>query len=103
MFCYRSYTVRTFNCLERAHLEPRNDAECIAIGDAMLAGKVLHAGQKTAIEMYRAGGLGVSQINDKLDTLLVKKLGNARICANRVKQYCEYIDDILHQATCFEC
>ena len=61
-----TWSVRTYNIIMRNKLEVETPEQAIAAGDLVMANKLRNAGLKCATEFYRAAGLGVYQIVEKL-------------------------------------
>lgn len=90
-----SFTVRGYNVGRRYGLPHYSEwqaranempALCLAIGDSILRHK---KGLKTAAEMYRAAGLGVYEIFNRLE---------GQISLERLKALCSDLDYELHWA-----
>lgn len=62
-----TWSVRTYNIILRYNMEVETQEQAIRAGDLVMEGKIRNAGLKCATELYRAGGLGVYQIEKKLD------------------------------------
>lgn len=85
---FRPWTVRTYYLLKRNHIEVNSEDDCITAGDLCLANKVRNGGLKMACELYRAGGLGIYNIFDRMD---------GRLSLERIRFLCEdLIDRSLH-------
>ena len=86
----QSFSVRTYNFLLRDKIDMDSREAVLAYADKIMNKKVRLAGRKTAVELYRAAGLGVY--------LIVKKM-NDEMKVDSIKWYCEYLDrDTFHQA-----
>lgn len=91
MYLFKTWSVRTYNIILRnmptnGPVLDAQDAE--ALGDLVAAGKIWNAGRKVATELYRAAGLGVYNIYEKL---------NGKVEVDKIRCWCEYIDtDIFH-------
>lgn len=86
----QSFSVRTYNFLLRDGVDMDSVEAVLTYADRIRDKKVRLAGRKTAVELYRAAGLGVYPI--------VKRMNN-EMDVNRVKWYCEYLDRYtFHQA-----
>ena len=82
------WTVRTHYTLERAGLVILNQTDCLEAGDLVMTGKIRGAGLKVACELYRAGGLGIFNIYDRM---------NGRLDLGKIRFLCEaMIDKSLH-------
>lgn len=79
----QSFSVRTYNFLLRDKIDMDSVEAVLAYADRIRDKKVRLAGRKTAVELYRATGLGVYPI--------VKRM-NYEMDVNRVKWECEYLD-----------
>lgn len=79
----QSFSVRTYNFLLRDKVDMDSREAVLAYADKIMNKKVRLAGMKTAVELYRAAGLGVYSI--------VKRM-NYEMNLDRVKWYCEYLD-----------
>lgn len=79
----QSFSVRTYNLLLRDKINMDSVEAVLAYADKIRDKKVGHAGRKTAVELYRAAGLGVYPI--------VKRM-KYEIEIDRVKRHCEYLD-----------
>ena len=86
---FKPWTVRTYYILKRNGLRPESEADCILIGNEIILKHVRNAGLKMAVEMYRAGGLGVYTIFGILD---------GRLSLERVRQGCNFYDRLHHEA-----
>ena len=78
-----TWSVRTYNIILRYNMEVETQEQAISAGDLMIEGKIRNAGRKCATELYRAGGLGVYQIEKKL---------NGLVNTERIKTWCNYLD-----------
>lgn len=95
MFCYRSWTVRTYNklkVLSARDIYVINDRDCLEVADGIVAGEIGGCGLKMAMELYRAGGLGIYPIYERL---------GGRMSLEAVCKYCDILDTELHQAVEF--
>lgn len=79
----QSFSVRTYNFLLRDKIDMDSVEAVLAYADRIRDKKVRLAGRKTAVELYRAAGLGTYPI--------VKRM-NYEMDVNRVKWECEYLD-----------
>ena len=79
----QSFSVRTYNFLLRDKVDMDSREAVLAYADKIRDKKVRLAGRKTAVELYRAAGLGVYPI--------VKRM-NYEMNIDRVRWYCEYLD-----------
>lgn len=79
----QSFSVRTYNFLLRDKIDMDSAEAVLAYADRIRDKKVRLAGRKTAVELYRATGLGVYPI--------VKRM-NYEMDIDRVKWHCEYLD-----------
>lgn len=79
----QSFSVRTYNFLLRDKIDMDSVEAVLAYADRIRDKKVRLAGRKTAVELYRATGLGVYPI--------VKRM-NYEMDVDRVKWHCEYLD-----------
>ena len=68
---------------------PFSQSACINGATEILLGKTSGAGLKTAIELFRAGGLGVWQIWEYV---------NDKKSLHEIRMLCEKIDTELHEA-----
>lgn len=85
-----SWTVRTYNFILRYNMEIETQEQAINAGDLVMEGKIRNAGRKCATEFYRAGGLGVYQIYNKLEGLM---------SIERIRAWCNYLDRyIIHES-----
>lgn len=85
-----TFSVRTYNFLLRDKIDMDSVEAVLAYADKVKDKKVRLAGRKTAVELYRACGLGVYPI--------VKRMGY-EMDINYVKWHCEYLDRFtFHQA-----
>lgn len=83
-----AWTVRTYYFLERFRIEVNSSEDAIAAGDRVLRGKMPGAGLKVACELFRAGGLGIYNIFDRME---------GRLSLERIRFLCEvFIDTSLH-------
>lgn len=78
-----TWSVRTYNFILRYGMEIETQEQAISAGNLVMEGKIRNAGLKCAIELYRAGGLGVYQIEKKL---------NYRKSHEAVVNECNYLD-----------
>lgn len=86
----QSFSVRTYNFLLRDKVDMDSVEAILAYADKIMDKKVRLAGRKTAVELYRAAGLGVYPI--------VKRT-HGEMEIDRVKWLCEYLDRYtFHQA-----
>lgn len=85
---FATWSVRTYNILLRHKIEVETAEQAIAAGDMVAAGKIRNAGLKCATELYRAAGLGVYMIQERL---LFKK------DFDTIVSWCNYLDRyVLH-------
>lgn len=85
---FATWSVRTYNILLRHKIEVETAEQAIAAGDMAAAGKLRNAGLKCATELYRAAGLGVYMIQERL---LFKK------DFDTIVSWCNYLDRyVLH-------
>ena len=86
-----SVSVRAYNFMvhKMGYAFPFSQSECVNGAVNILLGKVNGAGLKTAIELLRAGGLGIWQI-----WIYV----NGRKTFHEIKMLCEKFDTELHEA-----
>ena len=82
-----SFSVRTYHIGQRHGYNLTTADGCIAAADDLLINPHSGAGEKTITELYRAGGLGVYQIAEKIG----KK-------SEFVKIVCERLDRMLHES-----
>lgn len=66
-YLWKLWTVRTYNILRRYHIHVWSAADAIEIADECLRGMYRNAGRSMAAELYRAAGLGLYQIYQRLD------------------------------------
>lgn len=86
-----SFSARTYSFLLRDKVNMDSFTAVLAYAERIRNGKVRLAGRKTAVELYRACGLGVYNIAAKMNTDTWD--------LNRVKWYCEHLDRYtFHQA-----
>ena len=79
----QSFSVRTYNFLLRDKVDMDSVEAVLAYADRIRDKKVRLAGRKTAVELYRAAGLGVYPILERM---------NYEMDIDRVKWHCEYLD-----------
>lgn len=79
----QSFSVRTYNFLLRDKIDMDSVEAVLAYADKVKDKKVRLAGRKTAVELYRACGLGVYPI--------VKRMGY-EMGIDWVKRHCEHLD-----------
>ena len=79
----QSFSVRTYNFLLRDKVDMDSVEAVLAYADRIRDKKVRLAGRKTAVELYRAAGLGVYPILKRM---------NYEMSINWVKWHCEYLD-----------
>lgn len=79
----QSFSVRTYNFLLRDRVDVDSVEAILAYADKIRDKKVRLAGRKTAVELYRACGLGVYPI--------VKRM-NYEMNIDYVKRHCEHLD-----------
>lgn len=86
----QSFSVRAYNLMLRDEIDMDSIEAVLAYADQVRDKKVRLAGRKTAVELYRACGLGVYLIAKQIDNNWDIKY---------VREYCEYLDRyIFHQA-----
>lgn len=66
-FCFRAWSVRTYNALRRAGIQVLNAEDAIRAGDMALHRQIKNAGTMTALELYRGAGLGAIQIEERIN------------------------------------
>lgn len=90
-----SFTIRGYNVGRKYGLPHYSEwqartnempALCLAIGDSILRHK---KGLKTAAEMYRASGLGIYEIFNRLE---------GQLTLERLRKLCNDLDHRLHEA-----
>lgn len=86
-YLWKPWTVRTYNILRRYHLHVWSAADAIEIADECLRGSYRNAGRKMAAELYRAAGLGLYQIYQRLD---------GKIDISRLRDLLEIFDRNFH-------
>ena len=82
-----AFTVRAYNTCRRFYFIPNCAEECILIGDLELMENP-RASARFITEMYRAGGMGVYQIKERIGKNSIEE----------IRDYCEYLDNLLHQS-----
>lgn len=78
-----SFSVRAYNLMLRDKIDMDSAEAVLAYADKVRAKKVRNAGRKTCVELYRAVGLGLYSIADKM---------NYDMDFRYLKKYCEYLD-----------
>lgn len=81
-----AFTVRTYYTCLRFYFVPTCAEECILIGD-MERMTNPRPSARFLTEMYRAGGMGVYQIQDRIG-----------YSVERIRSRCEFLDKNLHQS-----
>lgn len=79
----QSFSVRTYNFLLRDKVDMDSVEAVLAYADRIRDKKVRLAGRKTAVELYRAAGLGLYPILRKM---------NYEMSIDYVRRHCEYLD-----------
>ena len=95
---WKPWRVRTFNIMMRYGKNPFTPEECIEIADDRYHYR--NAGNKFAVELYRAAGLGVYTIYQRLiDTTPSPetRYSVAPMSLETVRRYCEEFDVYLHE------
>ena len=82
-----SFSVRAYNIGLKRGYNLTTAAGCIAAADDLIIHPHSGAGKKTITELYRAGGMGVYQIAEKIGKT-----------PESVKIICERFDRILHES-----
>jgi len=86
----QSFSVRTYNFLLRDKIDMDSVEAVLAYADRIRDKKVRLAGRKTAVELYRAAGLGLYRIAEIM---------NYEMDFKYLKLYCEHLDRYtFHQA-----
>lgn len=91
---WKPWTVRTYYILRRYNLTIACAQDCIRIADNRH--KYRNAGMKFAVELYRAAGLGVYNIYDRLRATSTDLLHPMSF--DRVKMLCGDFDILLHMS-----
>lgn len=78
-----TFSVRTYNFLLRDKIDMDSIEAILAYADRVRDKKVRLAGRKTAVELYRACGLGV---------YLIEKRMNYEMSIDYVRRHCEHLD-----------
>ena len=78
-----TFSVRAYNFLLRDKIDMDSIEAVLAYADRIRDKKVRLAGRKTAIELYRACGLGVYSIEKRM---------NYEMGIDYVKRHCEHLD-----------
>lgn len=85
-----SFSVRAYNFMLRDKIDMDSAEAILAYADRVRDKKVRLAGRKTAVELYRACGLGVYVICKRMDY---------EMSIEWVKRHCEHLDRYtFHQA-----
>ena len=86
-FFFRAWSVRAYNILRKARMQVNDAEDALAFADYLVnMGFPWGGGKKTAIEFYRAGGMGIYAIHDRVGGDL-----------QRIRNLCEIYDYTLHQ------
>ena len=78
-----TFSVRTYNFLLRDKIDMNSEEAILAYADKIRDKKVRLAGRKTAVELYRACGLGLYRIAEIM---------NYEMDFRYLKLYCEHLD-----------
>ena len=85
-----TFSVRVYSFLLRDKIDMDSVEAILAYADRVRDKKVRLAGRKTAVELYRAAGLGVYTIEKRM---------NYEMSIEWVKRHCEHLDRYtFHQA-----
>ena len=79
----QSFSVRTYNFLLRDKVDMDSVEAVLAYADKIRDKKVRLAGRKTAVELYRAAGLGMYPILKRM---------NYEMGIDWMRRHCEYLD-----------
>ena len=93
--CWRAWSVRTYNALRRGNIHVTCAQEAVHVGNLAIRGRIRNAGIMTAIELYRAGGLGAYEILDRVNCELFHR-GRDPWSIETVRALCEDFDRLFH-------
>ena len=96
-FCWRTWSVRTYNALRRSNIRVTCAEDTVQVGNLAIRGYIRNAGIKTAIELYRAGGLGAYEILDRVNCELFHRKREPW-SIETIRTLCEDFDRLFHSA-----
>lgn len=94
--CWRAWSVRTYNVLRRGNIHITCAEEAVHVGNLALRRGIRNAGIMTAIELYRAGGLGAYEIFSRVNYELIHYRGRAPWNMETIRSLCEDFDRMFH-------
>lgn len=95
-FCWRVWSVRTYNALRRSNIHVTCAEDAVQVGNLAIRGRIRNAGIMTAIELYRAGGLGVYEILNRVNYELIVNRGRDAWSIETIRALCEDFDRLFH-------
>ena len=94
--CWRAWSVRTYNALRRGNIHVTCAQEAVHVGNLALRRGIRNAGIMTAIELYRAGGLGAYEILNRVNYELTFNRGRDAWSIETIRALCEDFDRLFH-------
>ena len=94
-FCWRLWSVRTYNALRRSNIRVACAEDAVQAGNLAIRGRIRNAGIKTAIELYRASGLGAYEILNRVNCELFHR-GLGPWSIETIRALCEDCDKLFH-------
>ena len=94
-FCWRLWSVRTYNALRRSNIRVTCAEDAVQAGNLAIRGRIRNAGIKTAIELYRAGGLGAYEILNRVNCELFHR-EREPWNIETIRVLCEDFDRLFH-------
>ena len=93
--CWRAWSVRTYNALRRNNIHVTCAENAVQVGNLAIRGYIRNAGIMTAIELYRAGGLGAYEILNRVNCELFHRK-REMWSIEKVRALCEDFDRLFH-------
>lgn len=95
-FCFRAWSVRTYNALRRADIRVMCAEDAVWAGDMALHRQIKNAGTMTAIELYRGAGLGAIQIEERINDYVCRYMCDRDTPweLETIRRLCEGFDEL---------